>query len=315
MPRKPSSNFTYKTSERVVHLRERLLRRLGTQSLTSQFDRGNQAALAAVLGAYVEHIDRGIARRPRSVIIWDRFWDSFDLERHGADVAALVRLFEVGDDLSSYLSNKAVQKRPKPKRSRKPPRGINWTEKDMALNGYGFHHLHLRPMKRSGKRSGASDDLLFVRLRRDDVALIHVGNHKSFHDGSLAKAAAEMKADLEDVLIGESGGASWQPSDAVNALVRGYNVGVDVDGKCVIPHTVSLAGTSFVHTRYADECADRIEALETAMMEMGRLNDVFAGWGIGLTGNEQWEWEFDHADLVLIDRTTGTGYRLAQYFR
>ena len=101
-----------------------------------------------------------------------------------------------GDDLEEHLSpNIAGNGFALPTKRRR------WEPiRDMALNAFGTHHLHLVP--------GGGDALVFIGFGREDARFVMVGNHRSFDDGTLADAIAHFLAET-----GQTSAALKPPED------------------------------------------------------------------------------------------------------
>jgi hypothetical protein len=79
---------------------------------------------------------------------------------------------------------------------------FTWDDKDFALNAYEAHHLHFKKMDARGRRSH-SNDLLYVKVLRDTACVLMLGEHRSFHNGTLEEAVLQMRADNDELVIKE----------------------------------------------------------------------------------------------------------------
>lgn len=137
--------------------------------------------LANVLGVYLNYFGRFIPARPRAVEYAPGFWigRAFNVDADLADLAGKIRR---GDDLGSHLPPSFAKAG-----YRQKGRGPRWEhQRDMALNAFGLHHLHVRLGK-------GSDHLAFVSFDRASAMFIMLGDHNSFDDGSLAEAVANYQ--------------------------------------------------------------------------------------------------------------------------
>ncbi|UIJ85274.1 hypothetical protein LZK77_16280 [Rhizobium leguminosarum] len=181
---------------RIADLRRQLLSDIpcvpGTSSVRGEL---GTMALPQLISTYLNWKDRSLAPRPRRTIIWAGLYrhtrGPIDWDR----IFKIVELSNNGDSLDRYLSRLAKTNGYVPRSPER--RGIEWGDKDLALNAYSVHHLHLAPANLSGKRSGDSNALLFVAASRDAMTLLMVGNHSSFDDGTLFDAVTAFRAESD----------------------------------------------------------------------------------------------------------------------
>ena len=116
-------------------------------------------------------------------------------ELHREAVYQLAKKIEAGDDLTPFLSDRIARfGYVSSANKRSKSRGVEWQDKDYALNAFDTHHLHLKP---AGTKA-----LLYVCFSRDHAFLVMLGDHKSFDDGTLAQALEGDRV----ALIGQSFG-------------------------------------------------------------------------------------------------------------
>ncbi len=138
--------------------------------------------LADVLGVFLNHHGRFVPARPRNVDYAADFWTS-QAVRVEADIAALEGRIKRGEDLGPYMSPNIGRNGFVASNGRQ-----RWEPaRDLALNAFGVHHLHLTPGK-------GSDALAFIAFSRIAAVFVMLGPHKSFDDGSLADAVARYQA-------------------------------------------------------------------------------------------------------------------------
>ena len=138
-----------------------------------------------LLVRYLNWADRYVAPRPRRVITWEGFVRHGSAHLHREAVYGLAEKIEAGDDLTPYLSERISKfGYVSSKKTKRRQRGVEWRDKDYVLNAFDTHHLHLKPT--------GSQELLYVCFSRNDALFVMVGDHKSFDDGSLAQAVAEV---------------------------------------------------------------------------------------------------------------------------
>jgi hypothetical protein len=265
--------------------------------------------LTKLLSHYVNWADRYVAPRPRRVVTWDGFL------RHGSTrpdwdaVRALAAKIEAGNDLKPYLSDKIDRYgyvRPKVQ-GKDRPRGVEWGDKDYALNAYETHHLHLN-------RSGTG--LLYVNFSRYDAFLVMVGDHKSFDDGTLAQAVAEARVGTSHELQGILGPLRPRTMDEHNRLQRrGFTTAFSVGGHTVLGAMLSRTGTSPLHTMHADRMIFLIEELDPQIDEPGFGRQWFERNGKAYPATPNFEWMMRSCDLCLIETTTAFGIPMVEWKR
>ncbi|MGY4473778.1 hypothetical protein [Bradyrhizobium sp. USDA 3364] len=152
--------------------------------------------LPSLLIHYLNWRDRIVPVRLRAVTTWDKFLgDKRTLDNWPAVSAHAARI-AAGQDLTPYLSQDIAQSgyvRSRVGSNGKRP-GVEWGDKDYALNAYGFHHLHLSDKILSSGWARRTKELLYVLFDRNSAFFLMVGDHKSFDDGTLAQAVAETRA-------------------------------------------------------------------------------------------------------------------------
>ena len=142
-----------------------------------------------------------------------------------------------------------------PERKNSKRRGVEWRDKDYALNAYETHHLHLR--------TKGSRELPYVSFSRDDAFFVMLGDHKSFDDGTLAQAIAECRVGTLYEWKGVLGPKHARSMREQNKLQRyGMTTLYQVDGHTVLGALLSSAGTSVLYTRHASRMMRTISEWE-----------------------------------------------------
>jgi hypothetical protein len=100
--------------------------------------------LAELLCLYINWADRYVCSRPRRVVTWDGFLQHGSPQSHWGVRHDLITKIEAGEDLTQFLSDRVDRFGyvPLEKKNTKP-RGVEWRDKDYALNAFEAHHLHL----------------------------------------------------------------------------------------------------------------------------------------------------------------------------
>lgn len=303
------------SSKRLSDLREWMIGRIPVLPASSDTrDQLRQMCINRLMRVYLNWIDRFIPPEPRSVMVWDGFWTRNNPREHADQVNVLIEKVRLGEDLTPYLSSRIHTHGfvPRPQ-TRK---GINWGDKDLALNAYDLHHLHLIPANENGKRKGGSDRLLYVGVSREEVLLLMLGNHNSFDDGTLAEAVAEYRTQSGFVLNGIVGFSNEvTPKESQFLARRGISTALMVGDKATLGPMISSAGTAIDHTRHVDQCCEIIEDIEDVIDERSRLIGRFQLEESDVPHNPDWCWQFHYANLFLVERRTSTGFAVCRWRR
>jgi hypothetical protein len=272
--------------------------------------------LPSLLILFIGWRDRFIAPRPRKVLTWDRFLRDDGVKQHFPAIQKLQCRIAAGEDLTPFLSKDIARYgyvRPKIGNDGKR-RGVEWRDKDYALNAYGVHHLHLSDRIRRNGWSRRTEELLYISFDRESAFLVMVGDHDSFDDGSLAEAVAEMRAASGEEIKGISG--TEYTSAERNVLQRhGFATVAQVGDKVVLGAVLSSAGTSFFHTRHADRILLTIAANELLLDQEQYVRPWFESAGRGYPAAPEFLWMLDYCDLCVLEKTTGTAFRLLEWCR
>lgn len=262
----------------------------------------------ALLDRYVNWADRYVMPRPRRVITWEGFVRHGSAQAHWEAVLQMAKRIEAGDDLTPFLSDQIGHfgymsaKRKNAKRH-----GIEWRkDKDYVLNAFDTHHLHLREK--------GSRELLYVVFYRNEAFLVMVGDHKSFDDGTLARAVTESRLGTSYELKGIL--SHPRPRHEQNKLPRyGYMTDDQVDGRTVLSANISRAGTSPLHSRHAFRVFLKVKELEPQLDEPGFGREAFERNGRPYPAAPNFEWVMQHCDLCLIETTTRVGFPMLKWKR
>lgn len=262
-----------------------------------------------LLGRYVNWADRFVMPRPRRVVTWEGFLRHGLLQpQHWKGVQLLAKQIEDGADLTPYLSERISRCGYVPTDRNVKRRGVEWGDKDYALNAFETHHLHLTPK--------GSRELLYVIFSRNDAFFLMLGDHKSFDDGTLAQAVAQSRAGTTFELKGILGPANPRPMREQNKLQRhGLTTAYQVEGRTVLGAFLSTAGTSPLHTMHADRMLRMIHQLEPQIDAPGLARESFERNGKPYPAAPNFEWVMQHCDLRLVDTTTRVGFPMLAWRR
>jgi hypothetical protein len=270
---------------------------------------------ADLISIYINWVDRFIPPRPRTPMVWGGFWTRNSPRQYANEIDQIIEIARHGRDLTPYLSSRVHTHGFVARNSDKT--GIDWRDKDLALNAYNVHHLHLTPVGSTGKRKGDSDKLLYVGVSRNELLLLMVGDHKSFNDGTLTDAVLEYRAQSGNLTMQGVAGLSddREPQECQKLARHGISSASMVNGVAVMGAMISLAGTSIDHTRYSDECCEVIESIEEVIDDRSRLLDILNLDDGDLPPKPVWEWRFAYADLHLVDTQSKSILRVCRWRR
>jgi hypothetical protein len=270
----------------------------------------HKMAVRELLGRYLNWADRYVAPRPRHVVTWEGFLRHGSPQPHLEAVHDLAKKIEAGDDLKPFLSDRIDRfgyVRPKAHENNKPP-GLEWGDKDYALNAFETHHLHLT--------SKGTKELLYVSFSRDEAFLVMVGDHKSFDDGTLAQAIAEARVgtwqEIDDVL----GPALPRTMSEQNQLQRrGFSTAFQVGEKMVMGALLSTAGTSPLHNMHAARMINCMISVDPQLDTPGFGRERFEEHGWAYPATPAFDWTMRYCDLWLVETTTSTGFLKVKWRR
>ncbi len=260
--------------------------------------------LADVLKHYMTWVDRLIANRPRRVEFAPDFWKHGLPDDQLARLAELAQVFKTGGDLRPYLSHYVQTHgyvlRPTPRR-----RGPDWADGgggaiDFAVNMFGVHHFHFKPVM-DGRRRGQSNALLFAKVYRDSVLLLMVGDHKSFDSEALRKRAAEAHH-ADGLAVKDMVSAGPVKEDIGRMLRCGIMTTETVNGDLVPVGITALDGTSLWTIRHVTNIM-RLLRDHDAKLDTPAGRAEFAQLMNISDDLEGAEWQFAHGDFCLVARS------------
>ena len=274
--------------------------------------------LPSLLIHYLNWRDRIVPVRPRTVTTWDKFlgdkrtsdnWSAVSV--HGARIAA-------GEDLTPYLSQDIARLGYVRSRagSKKRP-GVEWGDKDYALNAYGYHHLHLSDTILSSGWARRTKQLLYVLFDREAAFFLMVGDHKSFDDGTLAQAVAETRAASRLSMPGivPPNFESADHSERNKLQRHGFSATMTVGGKVVFGAMFSTAGTSTFHSIHVAKILRTIKEPELRADDADFHKNLFESAAKSCPTVPDFVWRMHNCDLGLLERTTGIFFTMLPWIR
>jgi hypothetical protein len=217
--------------------------------------------IESLLVAYHNWLCRLIRPVPRSIHLSREFSTSPQRAKYAAALADIFDAIATGKDLTHRLS-KLVRF------------GIvaNSTsatkDKDLMLNDWGIHHLHLGmgPDKKDPSVTARSGDLLFAIFRPTAAYILNIFDHKDWTDRDIVRIAVENWPNL-DLFLELKGVMALDRTvdEAEHQTLRkaGITSMVEVDGRVYAGRgMLSTAGTSIQSVRAADKLLERLENFE-----------------------------------------------------
>ncbi len=261
-------------------------------------DAATRGALRAMrsdrlLALYLNHFGRFVPARPRAVSYAGAFWTAGAL-RHGADVAALGGKIRRGEDLTPHLSPNlrrygfAVGDR----RRWEPVR-------DLALNAFDMHHLHLTP--------GGGDALAFVEFRRAEARFVHLGDHRSFDNGSLGEAVAHHRVEIGMTINGLSvDGAAPSARRQMQLARRSTSSFGAARGRVTRGSEIMCNGDALRTRMLADCMLDMVEQVDPTLDDREEVDRRLPEARPYFGEEVDLDWIMNDTDLVLFDKFSRT---------
>lgn len=300
------------TSKNLTDIRNSIVEAIPCDPPSAKEDL-RRMSFSDILFVYVGWMDRFIEPRKREPRVWDGFW-SEQAVHHARKIDDLAKLSSDGDDLTPYLSSKVHASGFAP--NSKNRSGIVIGGKDRALNAYGVHHLHLVPRDGRGKRTAGSDELVFVKTRRDHILFVMLGNHKSFDDGSLRQAVADLEVASGNYIRGIVGVTSEKNAAEGEDLARkGINTVTKARGKFSIPGLLSSALTSEDHLRHTDRMVETIEKWEPLIRTATGRRQLCAEYDVPYEQASVFGWSIRYTNLYLVEVASGRPVFVLQSLR
>ncbi|MCB8840035.1 hypothetical protein [Aurantimonas sp. VKM B-3413] len=259
-----------------------------------------------LLCRYMNWVDRVIAPRKREALIWEGFWSRGTPAKFASSLNAIIDLSREGENLKPFLSERVDKIGFAPRDQKR--RGINWGDKDRALNAYGVHHLHLKPVSQKGGRSGGSKELLFASFSRTHMLLLMLGDHNSFDDGKVRQAVSDMMADNDRHIRGiEEPSRVVTSAEGAKLVIQGVNTFGASQGKFTMPTSITSSGAATAHVRHADAITIAIEDIDLKLQSSEGEDWIRHHVGDKMPRDPDWGWGLWYGDLFLVDRRTKRG--------
>ncbi|MGY3582612.1 hypothetical protein ACVIGB_008321 [Bradyrhizobium sp. USDA 4341] len=195
--------------------------------------------------------------------------------------------------------------------------GVEWGDKDYALNAYGFHHLRLSDKILSSGWARRTKELLYVSFDRNSAFFLMVGDHKSFDDGTLAQAVAETRAASRGSMpiIAGRGFEGADPSERNRLQRHGFTTTMTVGDRVVLGALISTVGTSVFHSTQVAKIMRAIEEPELRADEPDFHKRLFESAPQECPEMPDFVWRMHNCDLGLLERTTGIFFTMLPWIR
>lgn len=292
-----SSQITLSNGEqhsiRTVHLREQVSKFVQDFSVNNDISIASTSELCTI---YMEKRDQFISPRPRNVHIMETFSPRSDGRRKKFLDIVLDRISR-GEDITANLSPRVFRSFEIGEKSR----GISWKNRDLALNFYDIHHLHIDDMDKSYKRSRNFPDLIWGHFTRNDFYAIYWGDHDSLKDEKFIASIATFWDTQGYGLHGICPSRSVLAAQERQLLQRyGFSPPLANENNFVGSGIAAMAGNSLRHQAHLVRCFRYMRDKEKAIND-GQTVEASLGINVDATKPE-WVWAFDHCDLVIMDK-------------
>ncbi|WP_163001241.1 hypothetical protein [Pannonibacter phragmitetus] len=290
------------TSQNLTEIRNSIINAIPCDPLTARGEL-SQKSFEDLLSIYVAWVDRFIEPRKRTPIAWPGLW-SEGAKRHRKQIHNLAELSASGGDFTPFLSPRILTCGFAPLSINR--RGITLDDKDRALNAYGVHHLHLSPGNGRGKRKGSSDELLFVKIRRDCMVFLMLGTHRSFDDGTLRQAVADFER-LSGNYVRTIFGSNMTrcAAEGEDLLRKGLNSFAHSGGHFVVPGMISSNLTSEEHLRHTDMMLEAIETWEPLIRTGKGRQELCEEYNVPFNPELTFAWSVIYTSLCLVEVESG----------
>jgi hypothetical protein len=249
-------------------------------------------SLANLLIVYVNWAVRLIPPRPRNVTIAPTLTADARWKSLAPATRALLDRVRRGDDLTPYLSLRAIKNGFCPAAAGPNPTADKWEDKDFILNVMGYHHLHLSQVAEPKDHFGRTDDVLFAEVTRQAFTAIAFFDHTVF--------------DFTDPLTGTMTAERarlWKLYDERQTALLGPN-------QAYVPGPITTSGHTLHGVRLADHLAGLVHAIDPQLDELSSRSKLFKDMLHDTVKRMKLKWHLNCLDLGLIDSRTKTFYIL-----
>ena len=272
----------------------------------------NAAGIGKLAVIYLNWLSRLVRPVPRRVLKSTQLMANPLAQTFSTALSAIETAIQEGHDLTPHLS-KAVATFGYVSGSNSTSR-----DKDLMLNDWGVHHLHLgtRPDAGDPRFIERTNELLFVMFFPDVAYLLDIVPHMNWTKQEIVRIAVtnwpdvELFLELVGVLPSSS---SYTETEHGKLRKAGIATPIEVDGRVYVARgMLSTAGTSIQSTRAADDLMDAIERFEEACRTAPEtIEAMFAARGLLWPASPAFELVFLQQGVGVVEKKTGVVIGLA----
>ena len=254
-------------------LKQILLQNIGLKPNEAIYKEIFELELSKVLLVYFNQRKKIPLPVKRKVHYAKEFYDNLDYKLYETTINKIALYFEQGLNIYPFLS--------KTVKNIYLPNGRKYKDKDMLLNDWGVHHLHLGELKDSSEFAERTRDVLFCKITDTDVYFIGVFDHKktdTFADIDILRILKNNWVsflepyELKDVtgLVGAKGEEIKLTSkDYIELRKEGSSTIYEVDGTFYFSPTGGYATSchSINDVRAADDIMIELNTIRRALEE------------------------------------------------
>lgn len=185
--------------------------------------------LSSLFVHYTNWAIRYVPPRKRKVTIEDtaKYDPRWTILKNNIDI--FVKKIESGDDLTPHLSLLQHTKGYTPKSTRKANQD-GWADKDFLLIVMGYYHFHLGIKIENGGFVERTNDLIFAKITRDEVAIMCICDHSVFNseNGLTPERERLWKIFTDYTTRGMQSGAFYLPYNIATSGHSGFLVDMSI---------------------------------------------------------------------------------------
>lgn len=271
-----------------------------------------QKNLNEILWIYMHWAYRAVPPRKRKVIETPTFtWENIPEDRYET-IKVIISKIEQGTNVSPYLSRKISSQGyviKELQNSKSPDWADNGGDKDLALNIYGVHHLHLGTKLKSDEFYNPTEDMIFIEFDRNRAHLVYYGkNHKCFHDGSLSNAIAEYTGWKGHAAKGIRLANPERPESEIKKMERRGFCTARQSSYGPVFFYQSVKGHNYIISKHSDGCFEKILDYDNQVISSDENEFLAKRCGLNILKNiGEPEWGVNYCDLTLGNFENGKG--------
>lgn len=243
-------------------------------------------SLSGLLMAYINWRLRFVGQRPRQVLGSSKLETDHRSLRLKENIAAFLGEVEAGNDLTPYLSDRAMKRGYAPGAYGSRPSVDQSEDKDLILYSMGLHHFHLGLGRHKGLQD-RTNEVLLAFVNRDHFEILGLFDHRVFehaNDGALSDERQRLW-DLYDAHLSRN-----TPDDG---FLMGGLGGLGI----------TTAGTPTVGTSAAIRHARIIREIDARLDDLVFVRQLYRE--AAQPARPKLAWHYRNLDLGLLDRKAG----------